>query len=422
MSPQFSDLPSEVIEMVVCLLHCRDICNLRLVSRYMDAASTQAHYKSFFVSKEVELGSNAISECAAILRHSRFAGLLQDLTLTGTEKLQRRDRFSTGDVDTLCMAFRDLYNLYKRSNQYGLRTLTAGLTDSEFAPSGVSSELASRSAAGAQAVRTTLHVANDSDIPIESIDLLYHPLACSVPCCIFEAPFGSVKPSSNWSALRCLSLSLTYHVRTGANPVLNCTDSGVIESLTYDSADAVTRRVEALVDFFSLLPNIEELDLHWYNNSLLRLIQPRVISAEKYWLNQVSLAVSFHKLKTLVLRGLHVTQSCLEKLLTAPSLQQVHLEYIHLTGSFRPILDILIGGNTAISQFYLDDIYERRLVHFRIRGSPKFPYHGWVPGPSTVLRKGEEVRLPLEYEVAGVNPLVSQEIMDLWERRREMFG
>lgn len=61
MSAQLSDLPYEIVEMIVCLLEYQDICNLRLVSRDMDAASTQAHYKSFFVSKEVELGSTAIS-------------------------------------------------------------------------------------------------------------------------------------------------------------------------------------------------------------------------------------------------------------------------------------------------------------------------------------------------------------------------
>lgn len=320
------------------------------------------------------------------------------------------------------MAFRDLCSFHKQSNQYGLRSLTAGLTDSTFEPLAMPSESRSRSAAGAQAVRTTLRVANNSGIPIESIDLLYHPLACGVPCCIFEAPFGLAKPSSNWAALRCLSLSLTYHVRTDANPVLDCTNGEIVEHLACESADSVTRRVQALVDFFSLMPDIEELNLHWYNTSLLLQPQPRATSAEKHWLNQVLLAISFHKLRHLVLRGLHVTQSSLEKLLTARFLQQVHLEKIHLTGSLRPILDILTSKNTAISRFYLDDIYERRLVHFRIKGTPKYPYHGTVPGPSTVSREGEEVRLPLEYEVPGVKPLPSQELMDFLRRRREEFG
>jgi hypothetical protein len=74
---RLSDLPHEVMEIIVCLLECHDICNLRLVNRAIDAASTQAHYKSFFISdKTVELGSSRVSKFADIKQHSRFAGLL----------------------------------------------------------------------------------------------------------------------------------------------------------------------------------------------------------------------------------------------------------------------------------------------------------------------------------------------------------
>jgi hypothetical protein len=397
---QLSDLPFEIVEMIVCQLESRDLWNLRLVSRAI-AASTQARYESFFITKTIQLESTAVSRFAATTQDSHVAGLLQNLKLTGTERSQGIDFFRSGDADVLSTALRSLGSLHKQNQKYFLRRLTAGATE-EAKPS---SDAISRSTAASNlAVKTTLRVANDSEILIEKIDLLYHSLACSVPCCMFKSPFGSVQPSYNWSALRCLSLSLTHHARYGAEVGLDETDGIAVDNPPRESAEAGMLRVEALVDFFSLIPNIEELNLHWYGRRSLDLRDSDADAVEKHWFDQVSLVVSFHKLKHLVLRGLYLTQRTLQKVLTTPSLQQVHLENIHLRGSLRPILDILTAPNTAITQFYLNNIYERRvtLVHFAIEGRSEFPYSGSWLGSSTVLRKGKDVMLPLEYGYADV--------------------
>ncbi|KAI4739494.1 hypothetical protein E4T50_10054 [Aureobasidium sp. EXF-12298] len=358
---QLSDLPIEIIEMILCQLEDQDIYNLRLVSRTIDAASTQIRYNSFFISKTIQLESTAVSKFSAIVQrncfagllHNRFAGRLQNLKLTGTERSQGIDFFRSGDADVLSTALRSLCSFHKQSQKYFLKRLTAGVTE-EATPS--SGAISRSTAASNLAVKTTLCVANDSEIPIEEIDLLYHSLACSVPCCMFKSPFGSVQPSYNWSALRRLSLSLTHHARYGAAVGLDDTDSIAVDNPPRESAEAGMLRVEALVDFFSLIPNIEELNLHWYGRGSLDLRDSDADAVEQNWFDQVSLAVSFHKLKHLVLHGLYLTQRTLQKVLTTPSLQQVHLENIHLTGSLRPILDVLISPNTAITQFYLDDI------------------------------------------------------------------
>lgn len=422
MSPRLFNLPSELIEMVVCLFEYRDICNLRLVSRAIDVASTQARYTSFFGCKKIKLGSSVVSRFAAITKYSYFVGLLQDLTLTRTEKGQTTERFSSGDADMLCRAFRNLCNLQKQSDQYSLRSLTVGVSEEAIAPSKVISQSIPRSGAGALAARTTLRVVNDSNISIEKIDLLYHSLACSVPCCIFKGLFEPIQPSTNWSVLRCLSLSLTHHAKNAAEARLDDKYNDAFDFAVRESAEAGTRRVQALVDFFSLIPNIEELSLHWYSKRLKSLSFTAAEFLENYWFDQVSLTVSFHNLKHLILRGLCLAQQTLQKVLTAPHLQQVHLEYIRLTGSLRPILAILTGPNTAITQFYLDDIYAHRLVHFTVEGRPKFPWSGRAPGPSTVLRKGEEVRLPLEYGFVGGDSLPSDELKEFKRIRNEEFG
>jgi hypothetical protein len=435
MSLRLSDLPHEILEMIVCLLNCHDICNLRLVSRAIDAASTQKHYKSFFVSnKTVKLASARVSEFADIIQHSRFASLLQDLKLTaGTQSRdQGTTSYTSQDTDILRRTIRSLCKLHRQSHQYCLRSLTAGVVEEATCSSRkFITQSASRIAAGGLAARITLRLVNDSDMPIERLHLLHDSLACGVPCCIFESPFGSAQPSSNWSRLGCLSLSLTHHARPDTEVGLDEEDDEPVYDATEESTDAGNRRVQAVVNFFSLIPNIEELNLDWYGSRIpgtipARNTQTAADYAEKYFFDKISLAVSFQRLKHLTLRGLHTTQAALQNFLIVPtSLEQVNLAYIHLTGSFRPILDCLTSPDTGLTQFHLDDIYEqRKLIHFAIKGRPKIPFEPEEPspGPSEVLRKGRDVTLPLEYGFASGRPLQGPQLALFRRRQREQFG
>jgi hypothetical protein len=268
-------------------------------------------------------------------------------------------------------------------------------------------------------------------MPIEQLHLLYRTLACSVPCCIFESPFGSVKNSSNWSRLRCLSLTLTQHARASPEVGLDEEDDEPVYDATKESTDAGNRRVQAVVNFFSLIPDIEELNLDWYGSRISRTIPARNTQtaadyAEKLFFDKISLTVSFQRLKHLTLRGLHTTQAALQNFLIVPtSLEQVHLAYIHLTGSFRPILDCLTSPDTGLTQFHLDDIYEQqKLIHFAIKGRLKISFEPEEPspGPSEVLRKGRDVTLPLEYGFVSGQPLHGPQLALFRRRQREQFG
>jgi hypothetical protein len=281
------------------------------------------------------------------------------------------------------------------------------------------------------AARTTLSLANDSDMPIEQLHLLHRTLACSAPCCIFESPFGSVKNSSNWSRLRCLPLTITQHARASPEVGLDEEDDEPVYDATEESTDAGNRRVQAVVNFFSLIPDIEELNLDWYGSRISRTIPARNTQtaadyAEKLFFDKISLTVSFQRLKHLTLRGLHTTQAALQNFLIVPtSLEQVHLAYIHLTGSFRPILDCLTSPDTGLTQFHLDDIYEQqKLIHFAIKGRPKISFEPEEPspGPSEVLRKGRDVTLPLEYGFVSGQPLHGPQLALFRRRQREQFG
>ncbi|KAI4848121.1 hypothetical protein E4T44_04115 [Aureobasidium sp. EXF-8845] len=419
---RLSDLPLDILDMIACQLNCHDICNLRLVSRAIDAASTQTHYKSFFISnKTVELASARVSKLADFVQHSRFVPLLQHLKITAGA--QSRDQGTTSyasqHVDVLRRIFRSLCKLHRQSDQYCLRSLTAGVAEEDTHSSRTfMTQSAARSATGDLAVRTTLRLVNDSDMPIEQLHLLYRTLACSVPCCIFESPFGSAQSSSNWSRLRCLSLSLTHHVRTDAEVGLDESDDELPYDVNEETTDAGNRRVQAVVDFFSLIPNVEELNLQWYGSRIPISSQTAADHVEKLSFEQVLLTVSFEKLKHLSLWGLRTTQAVLLSILKMPPL-------LEQDGSFRPILDYLISPTRALTQYHLDDIYEQqKLIHFACEGIPKLSFEpeGPLPGPSEVLRKGQDVTLPLEYGFASRRPLHGPELALFRRRQREQFG
>jgi hypothetical protein len=428
---RLSDLPHEVVEMIVCQLECRDICNLRLVNCAIDAASTQAYYKSFFVSdKTVELGSSAVSKLADFIQHSRFAAHLQGLKLTaGTESRdQGTTSYASLDADLLRRTFRSLCKLHRQPHQYCLRSLSAEIARDTtrsrrliFMPQ---SESDPELAAAALAAKTALRLVNDSDMPIEQLHFLYHSMACSVPCCIFEDPFGSDQPSFNWSRLRCLSLSLTQHVRASPEVGIDEGDDEPTYDVTEESTHAGDRRVQAVVDFFSLIPNIEQLNLHWYGSRIPLHTLTAAEHAENDCFDKLFLAISFHKLKNLTLRGLYTTQAALLKILTTPSLEQVHLACVHLNSSFRPILDCITSPDTALTQFHLHDIDEYgKLIHFAVPRSPKISSTPGVPLRSCeVLRKGEEVFLPLKYGFVSRLAVGGPQLALFRRRQREGLG
>ncbi|CAD0084392.1 unnamed protein product [Aureobasidium vineae] len=406
---RFSDLPSEIVESIVCLLDLRDICSLRLASRATEAASSQAYFQRFFPSKEVELETEAVARFAAITEYSRFAVLLQYLRINGVPPTSGTSELDLEHVDVLSTAFR---NLLKHSRDYSLLRLTVGIDDKAS-----KLPLNPRFIAGASAVTTALDAVSNSGLPVKKLNLLYDTTECSVPCTVFASLFESAQ-QFRFLRLRSLSMSLTQ--RFPEPDFDEEAEDELVDSIT-DNAKADLQGVEAVVNFLALASSqVEELNLQWYNTSSYPPSDTDVLS--RGWFDQLSEKVSFRNLRSLALRGLHVSQPPLLKVLMSPSLQIVHLEFIRLSGSLRPLIDCLISPNRALDQFYLDDIYEGRLVHFFIQGKPKFPYSGRVPGPSTVLRKGTEVTLPLEYGYAGGRPLGSPELMRLQRRRRQDFG
>jgi hypothetical protein len=430
MPQDLSDLPSELVEGIVCHLELRDLCNLRLTNRATEAASSQGYFKSFFITKTIRLDRDTVTRFSNITEHCRLAVCLQDLSIVGLPT-QPDDVNSGADVENLlCNA---LHNLQRQIEYQGLRSISVSIDNDTC-----DADHEVRFAAGASAVRTTLRALDKSGLLVENLNLLADTLHCSLPCDVFEDLFGPAQPSILWSRLRKLSLSLAGHQRT--ETFLNTGNtSGEARSnsdSTGETSAAGEQRHQALTNFFALFSDIEEFGLHWYK--LREHTQSDADLEEIQWFDEVSQAVSFGNLRSLTLRGLYATQSALHKILMAPKLQSVHLEYIRVLaeplrssadaliapGSFRPLLDSLIAPGRKLSHIYLDDIFEgqSKMVYFLIEGAPKFKTMRIGPGPSTIRRSGEEVATPLEYGYAGGRALGSPQLARYRIQRQSESG
>ena len=86
MAVHFEDLPIELVEHVVKNLSLPNIQHLHLVSHVIRRNASGAHFKTFYVSRTVDLVASrldALAAHAADLTPESLTCLLQDLNITG---------------------------------------------------------------------------------------------------------------------------------------------------------------------------------------------------------------------------------------------------------------------------------------------------------------------------------------------------
>ncbi|KAK6438345.1 hypothetical protein LTR95_005448 [Oleoguttula sp. CCFEE 5521] len=181
-------------------------------------------------------------------------------------------------------------------------------------------------------------------------------------------------------------------------------------------------RVKAVVELFKSMPDVEELDLHWY--SLRKQTQSAADLRERECINDVLEAVPFRSLRKLTLHGAYIDGLNLVAVLERGTIKHIHLEHVHLApNSIKPLLDCLAVKATGLESFHLDDILAgEAIVNFRIKGKAKFPMLGGAAGPSEVQRSGKAVSEVLEFEAGKKRPMGSPELKRWETRGRELYG
>ena len=81
MSPCLEDCPNEVVESIVVLLVLDDICSLRQTSRTMATKTTQTHFKSYFLTKHVDITGSSLRKPVNFTYPDSLGCLIQNLVL-----------------------------------------------------------------------------------------------------------------------------------------------------------------------------------------------------------------------------------------------------------------------------------------------------------------------------------------------------
>jgi hypothetical protein len=128
MPPSLEDLPNEVIDIIVALSDLEDICSLRLCSRSLATKATQIHFKSYFLSRHVDITDTSLREFVHLTQPGWLECLIQDLVLVGvvndTRQLEAELREGSGseeaddDREWMAKAQQDLDILKQRQIEF----------------------------------------------------------------------------------------------------------------------------------------------------------------------------------------------------------------------------------------------------------------------------------------------------------------
>ncbi|KAF2723252.1 hypothetical protein K431DRAFT_301849 [Polychaeton citri CBS 116435] len=167
------------------------------------------------------------------------------------------------------------------------------------------------------------------------------------------------------------------------------------------------------------MPAIEDLELRWYNTRVQKVEEA---GSQNYrFFDTCHRSTASTTLRTCTLRCIHISKTALLDFLKQSFVRKITLQYVRLyDGTWRSIFDTLKRSEDAVTCSHLDDLFEHevkwQLIFYEVPGKPKFPYTRGTPGPSDIVRKGEEVQQKLEYGFGRGRPMGSPET-NRWRRR-----
>jgi hypothetical protein len=174
------------------------------------------------------------------------------------------------------------------------------------------------------------------------------------------------------------------------------------------------------------MPQLENLDVHWYNlNERAPFAPPLMRNPELGKSISPTLTASAPQLKECRLRGLHVSESFLLRFLAAGRPLSLTVTDTRLvSGTYAPIFDFLTGTESPVTCFALEDNCEQntKLVHFEVPGKPKFRYRGGNVGPSVIVRRGGHAREDLRYRLPPGRVIGAGERNRWIKAKAEEFG
>ncbi|KAI1452466.1 hypothetical protein F4805DRAFT_447374 [Annulohypoxylon moriforme] len=338
--------------------------------------------------------------------------LLQHCTITG---VAGSDTSGTrNDDEHIRLLSKAFSNLKQRSPKSGLASLCLRVSVRNRDSTSESYSPSLRKSIWTTALRTfnvIMAALHESQLPVdEHLDIYGGVSRCSLTYDALLPLTQRFTSMSIFSSLKKLTVSLS-------SPFMD------LEESTLDSATGIPEQssqtthgklaLQGLLDISSIMPKLENLDVHWYNiiayDTSITPLNPAVELGHS----------NFACLKTCRLSGVYIIESDLLDLVKAIHPAALTMTDVRLTlGTYSSIFEYMTLLNTPITYYHLDDLREgHALVHFDVPGKAKFPYRGITMGPSTLTRQQDEVKDALRYRITYKRPLGSGERMHWWRSK-----
>ncbi|KAK3724900.1 hypothetical protein LTR37_000948 [Vermiconidia calcicola] len=437
-SAAIQSVPPEVLERCIEHLAFGDVCNLRLSCRTFAAWCAQDTFKSYFLSKHVDMTKEKLEAFVEQTRPGRLGCLVEHVILTGVavdtqllgEILQPKTRWVTESHGPLFSSEQhrctpaelleveaDLKGLkalqteqaYLRDNGESVGLLAEAFRNiasngklgllphlamdvAVYRQNAETKQLPAEggdwdriSQAAADCFHMTMSSLAKSGLLTTRLDIFSSASRCNLGCGeLYQLGSYNSLLAQAMSGMKSLSLSLSerHLVDSGEQP-----DHEMVEALSSTKSDP-----SALPNFFALMPQLEDLNLHWY-----RTYQPgtRRLNSEPF--HGLSEHVCLTALTQCSLRGLFLSERSFLTFLQRVPVKRLFLEEVHMVeGSFTPVFEYCTSEEANMEYLWLDDLWQVGLLYFHDSTCLKFPRRpGRGIGGQTLERRGNELRRPI---------------------------
>ncbi|KAJ4348719.1 uncharacterized protein N0V89_010097 [Didymosphaeria variabile] len=466
-------LPPELFEQVVQQLSLPDVGNVRLASRQLATLATQQTFKSHIVNKNVRLTKSDLQNLVEFSNPGELGCLVENLTLTSVaidtsqlEKISKqKSRWGTDLNGPSTMSFQDesthkctpeevakveddMRELEDRRWEYIVLKETgvySGLLTKAFrnlAANGKRNRLRSLTLdvvvlredavtekspehgggwkiiweAASECFSIAMTSLADSKLRVDELDLFNSTYRCSLGSNSFmEIETYAKELAPSLRDMKSLSFSHVDRLLTESElrgPI------DELQALTYQHAN-----LNGLARLIGLSPGLESLQIHWYSTYACRY-RDDIDVDDTQLIKTLAQTAALPCLKTLILRGVRVTEKELLALVRSAPIQKFSMENVHMEeGTFQSVFDHCTSNQAAIQKLFFDDIWERKLIIFEGEGKMKIPWGLPRRGGQTLEREGEAVKTPIRYLFFPTGRMKgSHEAYEWRDRRHREYG
>ncbi|KAL1999309.1 hypothetical protein VTN02DRAFT_4710 [Thermoascus thermophilus] len=389
-------LPIELVELIVTFLEPRDVASLRLTSRIVADKTSQGSFAARFTRRTVALTTATLREMVRVTGQGHLGRLLQHVTIAGiardgtTAAEKEEEEEDTEHRRLLTEAFDTLKRRSPTGGLSSLRLRVAARVDGADGEELVEPDhfYAWRRVwdAALRAFKVTMAALSEARLPVtEQLDLFGSVRGCSLACDAFLLAFAHGPASM---MMRTIFGSVKRVMVSLSAPYQAATEHGSESESRH--ANLILQNI--LQVLLPVMPELQSLDLHWYNLGASTSTSP-VPSATRQDSNSNTSSAAAANLKECSLRGIYVSEDDLLRFLQAVRPATVTLTDIRLVaGTYASIFHYLTDPDGPVTRYHLDDIRERNaLVHFDVPGRPKFRYcRDDAVGPSSLTRRASQ--------------------------------